>query len=94
MPVPTAKTHKNCQSCGMPMKRDESGGGTEADGKKSRSYCSHCYQDGKFTYPDLTMEQMRVRVQGKLKEHGMPGFVARLLTSNIPKLERWKREKV
>ena len=89
--MPTAKVHKNCQSCGMPMKRDEKGGGSEADGRKSGTYCSHCYQDGKFTYPDLTMEQMQARVQGKLKEFGMPGFVARLLSGNIPKLERWKR---
>jgi hypothetical protein len=34
---------------------------------------------------------MQARVQGKLKEFGVPGFVAKLLSSNIPKLERWKR---
>lgn len=34
------KTFKNCQSCGMPMARDEHGGGTEADGSKSMMYCS------------------------------------------------------
>ena len=85
-------THKNCQSCGMPMKRDEKGGGTEADGSKSARFCSHCYEAGRFTYPDLTMEQMQTRVQGKLKEVGMPGFLAKLLSSNIPKLERWRRQ--
>lgn len=89
--MPANQTHKNCQSCGMPMKRDEKGGGTEADGAKSGKFCSHCYQDGKFTYPDLTMEQMQARVQGKLKDFGMPGFVAKMLSSNIPKLERWRR---
>jgi len=26
------KVYKNCQSCGMPLKRDEQGGGTNADG--------------------------------------------------------------
>ena len=89
MPAKTA--HKNCQSCGMPMKRDEKGGGTEADGTKSGKFCSHCYEGGRFTYPDLTMEQMQARVQGKLKEVGMPGFIAKLLSSNIPKLERWRK---
>lgn len=89
--MPTQTLHKNCQSCGMPMKRDEKGGGSEADGAKSTRYCSHCYENGRFTYPDLTMEQMQARVQGKLKEVGMPGFVAKMLSRNIPKLERWRR---
>jgi hypothetical protein len=30
-----------CQSCGMPLSKDEKGGGTEADGRKSSQYCSH-----------------------------------------------------
>ena len=59
-------SHKDCQSCGMPMKRDEKGGGTEADGTKSGTYCSHCYQDGRLTYPDHAMQQMQTRVRRKL----------------------------
>ncbi|WP_307428899.1 zinc ribbon domain-containing protein [Bacillus sp. V2I10] len=39
------ETYKNCQSCGMPLYRDEHGGGTEANGTKSSKYCSHCYQN-------------------------------------------------
>jgi hypothetical protein len=53
------KTYKNCQSCGMPLKRDEKGGGTNADGRKSTMFCSHCYENGKFTQPDIT-----VRISG------------------------------
>ncbi|WP_224768159.1 zinc ribbon domain-containing protein [Metabacillus idriensis] len=34
--------YKNCQSCGMPLSKDEHGGGTEADGSKSTKYCSRC----------------------------------------------------
>ena len=30
--------HRNCQSCGMPLKKDPEGGGTQADGSKSRPY--------------------------------------------------------
>jgi Putative zinc ribbon domain len=81
---------KNCQSCGMPLKRDDQGGGTNADGTRSTMYCSHCYQRGRFTLPDLTAEQMQARVKGKLKEFGFPGFLAGLFTRNIPRLERWK----
>lgn len=29
------KKYKNCQSCGMPMKKDPQSGGTHADGSKS-----------------------------------------------------------
>lgn len=84
------KSYKNCQSCGMPLSRDEQGGGTNADGSKNAMYCSHCYQAGKFTLPDITLEGMKERVKGKIKEMGIPGFLAGLFTRNLPKLERWK----
>lgn len=82
--------YKNCQSCGMPLKRDEKMGGTNADGSKSMKYCSHCYENGRFTLPDFTVEQMQELVKGKLKEMGFPGFIAGFFTKGIPKLERWK----
>ena len=85
-----AKSYKNCQSCGMPLARDERGGGTNADGSKSTMYCSHCYEAGRFTLPDLTAAQMQGRVKQKMKEMGFPGFLAGLFTRKIPKLERWK----
>ncbi len=84
------KTYKNCQSCGMPLKKDLKGGGTNADGSKSVMYCSHCYEVGKFTQPGITLEEMQHLVKGKLKEFGFPGFLAGLFTRNIPKLERWR----
>jgi len=40
--------------------------------------------------PDLTAEQMKERVKGKLKEFGFPGFVAGFFTRRIPMLERWQ----
>jgi hypothetical protein len=85
-----ANTYKNCQSCGMPLSKDERGGGTNADGSKSTMYCSHCYESGRFTLPDITAAQMQERVRGKLKEMGFPGFMSGLFTRKIPKLERWK----
>jgi hypothetical protein len=74
----------------MPLKRDEKGGGTNADGSKSAMYCSRCYENGKFTSPDFTVDQMQKLVKGKLKEMGFPGFIAGFFTKGIPKLERWK----
>ena len=84
------QTYKNCQSCGMPLSKDEKGGGSESDGTKSKKYCSHCYQEGEFTLPNITMEQMKERVKGKIKEMGFPGFLAGLFTRKIPRLERWR----
>jgi hypothetical protein len=52
-----------CQSCGMPMVKPEDFG-SNADG-------SFCFQKGKFTEPNLTMEQMIDKVadvKAKLKK--------------------------
>ncbi|MBQ3732325.1 MAG: GNAT family N-acetyltransferase [Muribaculaceae bacterium] len=36
-----------CQSCGMPLTRDEDFG-TNYDGSTNYDYCRYCYQDGKY----------------------------------------------
>ena len=86
-----SQSYKNCQSCGMPLKRDEQGGGTNSDGSKSAVYCSHCYQNGQFRLPDLTLDQMQERVRQKFAGFGIPGFLAGLFTRRIPKLLRWRQ---
>ena len=83
------KVYKTCQSCGMPLKKDPKGGGTNADGTKSTTYCSYCYENGKFKNPDWTVEQMQSFAKEKLKEMGFPGFLAGIFTKGIPKLKRW-----
>ncbi len=83
--------YKHCQSCGMPMKRDVQGGGTNADGSKSAMYCSHCYQCGAFVLPEITPEQMQARVRGKLIEVGIPAFLTGFFTRGIPQLKRWRK---
>ena len=82
--------YANCQSCGMPLKRDEKGGGTNEDGSKSTVFCSHCYQNGRFVLPDVTANEMQQLVKAKLKEFHIPGFLSWFFTRNIPSLERWK----
>lgn len=78
-----------CQSCGMPLRRDAEGGGTDRGGTRSTEYCSHCYREGRFTEPGLTAQQMMGRVQGKLREMHFPGFVARYFARRVPTLRRW-----
>ena len=82
-------SYKNCQSCGMPMRRDEKGGGTNADGTKSAMYCSHCYAFGKFTLPHITAEQMQYVVREKLREYGVPAALGWFFVRRVPKLARW-----
>jgi hypothetical protein len=82
---------KNCQSCGMPLKRDEQGGGTNAEDSKSTMYCSHCYENGRFVLPDITVEQMQSRVREKVIEFGVPGFLAGFFTRRVPSLVRWQK---
>ncbi len=78
-----------CQSCGMPLSKDKVGG-TNADGSKSLEYCGNCYQNGQFTQPNLTVEEMIERVKGKLKEMHIPSFMANYFTKDIPNLKRWQ----
>lgn len=87
------KTYKNCQSCGLPLKKDPMGGSINADGTKNLQYCSYCYTDGEFRNPDLdTAKKMQLFVKEKMKEMGYPGFIARIFTLGIPKLDRWKKQ--
>lgn len=79
-----------CQSCGMPLAKDPQGGGTEADGSKSPRYCSHCYHSGRFTLPDISVDQMREVVIAKLTALHFPLPLARLMTRHLAKLERWR----
>ena len=75
----------------MQLKRDEKGGGTNADGTRSTMYCSHCYQNGQFVLPDISVTEMQARVREKIVEFGMPSFLAAIFTSKIPKLARWQK---
>lgn len=80
---------KACQSCGMPIKSDPQGGGSNSDGSISTEYCSLCYEKGMFTQPDFTAEDMQKFCFEKITECRIPKFVAWLYTRGIPKLKRW-----
>lgn len=84
--------NKNCQSCGMPLNKDPNQGGVNADGSKSEAYCSYCYSLGEFTQPDMTVDEMKLFVKGKMRDMGFPGFLVSFFTKRIPKLERWKNQ--
>ncbi|MCM3901219.1 MAG: zinc ribbon domain-containing protein, partial [Pyrinomonadaceae bacterium] len=72
-----------CQSCGMPLKADPKGGGTNADGSLSNEYCNFCYQNGKLINPEMTIDEMRALIIEKLGEKGYPWFIARFFTIGL-----------
>lgn len=83
-------TSSKCQSCGMPLKVDPNGGGTNAGGTLSKEYCSYCYVNGAFVNPDMTMEEMKTSVVEKLQGKGFPKFVAKVLAGGLGRLKRWR----
>ena len=78
-----------CQSCGMPLNKDPEGGGSEADGSRSTTYCSICYEDGAFRHPNVSAEEFQAHCVDALAAKGMPRIMAWAFTRGIPKLDRW-----
>ena len=84
------KEYKNCQSCGMPLKRDEKGGGTNADKSISKKYCSYCYENGKFVYKGNNVLEFQEYCKQKMMEGGHSRFISWLFTRGMKRLDRWK----
>jgi len=80
-----------CQSCGMPMETSEDHG-TEQDGVISEEYCRYCYQNGEFTNPEMTLQQMiDFNVRLFVEHMGWSEEDARAaLTPFISSLKRWR----
>ncbi len=77
-----------CQSCAMPIE-DAEAFGTEAGGARAEEYCTHCYQDGVFAAPDMTMGQMADVVAGFME--GMPKAQATdAALASLTGLKRWR----
>lgn len=85
------KFDRFCQSCGMPMEQDPGKGGTNGDGTASSTYCSYCYQNGKFNDNFSKPSEMVDFVKGKLKEMGYGPLRRWFYTSHISQLDRWKK---
>ena len=66
-----------CNSCGRPMGRNDYG--SNEDGSPNMDYCKDCFQNGEFTEPDITVNEMIIR---HAKATG-------LLCNFLPNLKRW-----
>ena len=79
-----------CQSCSMPLSSPEDFG-TSAQGFRQNDYCHFWYEDGAFTQPDSTLEQMiEFSVKPTSAATGMSEEAARsLLHGPLPYIKRW-----
>jgi len=75
----------------MPMNSTEVFG-TNSDGSKTEEFCTYCFQNGKFTAPDITVQEMIDKCVSIMNQQKiMPEEQARdLMTKTIPNLNRWK----
>jgi hypothetical protein len=80
-----------CQSCAMPMNSPKMLG-TNADGSKSEEFCTYCFQNGMFSAPNITVQEMIDKcVSIMTQQKVMLEEQARaLMTKTIPHLKRWK----
>lgn len=85
---------KFCQCCGMPLDKPEDAG-TKADGSLSGDYCRYCYQNGAFTDPNATMEDMIAMNLKFNEENGYPMGTQveaeRMMRGWFPTLKRWRK---
>lgn len=72
---------KFCQSCGMPLDKEEVKG-TQKNGLKSDEYCKYCYGNGVFKHPKMNLEGMK-----KLEHHE---YAIQKAITILPSLNRWK----
>lgn len=69
--------------------------GTEKNGSKSAKFCQYCYQDGSYTHPHATFEEMlEIGKKGIDKGKGnkvVKAFMKWGYPYQLAKVERWKK---
>lgn len=79
-----------CQSCSMPLS-DPALLGTEKDGSPKKYYCKYCYENGQFTNPRITLEEMKKRVKSEMEEMKMDADTISMAVNSLPNLKRWRK---
>jgi len=81
-----------CQSCASALETVKPG--TNADGTNSNEYCEHCYKNGKYKWPAMTMKGM---IKACVKYTVPPQYPDAETAQNamqelFPTLKRWKKD--
>lgn len=77
-----------CQSCSLPIDDPELRG-TEWDGSKSYDYCKYCYQQGEFTRPSLTLDEMKSHMMKLMDNQNLSERTIHQALKRMPHLLRW-----
>lgn len=77
----------------MPLNKEDVLG-TNADGSKNKEYCIYCYESGKFTDENMTMEIMIEACAPFLvkNENISLNDAKQKLNKIFPKLKRWQKK--
>jgi len=86
-----AKRNEHCQSCGIPLNRDLIFSEKSEDEKRNTKYCSHCFKDGQFIDPEMTITKMKNEIDKRCKELGLSRFQAYLWKADLENLDRWQK---
>lgn len=78
-----------CQSCGIPLD-GEALKGTEKNGLKNDEYCKFCYNQGGFTNPHLTLDQIMKTTESQMKKLKLSDDAIQEALNILPTLNRWK----
>lgn len=75
----------------MPLSAEFGNYGTAADGSPASEYCQFCYQNGGFTNPTQTVDEMvQSSIEFMTAEFKMPREQASQMSNDvIRKLKRW-----
>lgn len=79
-----------CQSCGMPIPR-RGDHGTDLGGRLDEDYCHHCFSEGSFTQPNVSLDEMIDRMAGFAGElNKTPNEAVAYARRLLPTLKRWR----
>lgn len=78
-----------CQSCGMKLS-DEPDSFRLVEKELNIKYCKTCFKDGQFTEPELTLDQMKQKIENRCTELGYGKLKTSVYSSNLENLDRWK----
>ena len=74
----------------MPLSKPELLG-TEKDGSPKKYYCKYCYRNGQFTNPNLTLEEMKIKVKDQMKKMKIDDETITIAVDSLPNLKRWRK---
>lgn len=85
-----SKSYPYCESCGRALNRILMNYGTERNGQISQCFCIDCYQNGKFVFPSITLDEMEKRVQKEMESKCYSKKQIERRLKKLHKLKRWK----